>query len=983
MGLPSPFLTPNVDEYSYRLVNLGNGITALIVHDADTDKAAAACDVRVGSLSDPDDLPGLAHFTEHMLFYSSEKYPDEDSYSKFIAEKGGHTNAYTANESTNYHFDCNWDALPDALDRFAQFFVAPLISSDGVDREVNAVDSEHAKNTNSDSWKKLQLWKATANKAHPFSRFATGNKDTLMIKPTAAGISVHDRVRKFHKEHYSAGLMRVVVLGRHSLDEMESMVREKFEMVENRGFKPAQFSDDAVTEVQAGTLIQMVPERDGHSIEIQWPTISEQENYASSPSHYVSFLLGHEGKGSAFALLKMRGWANGLSAGEASTSYSSRSFFMCRVDLTEEGQTHAADVVSIIFAYLALLHGPAGVQEHIFLEMEALARLRFDFRDKLNPYSYVSSLSHGLQVYRPEDLLLAIYSVPLKFDPELICSVVADLSPENARVMWASKALAAECNEVEEWYGTRYSTRPIPEDWTAQWRQAFAQGPSLLGLIDELHLPAPNEFIPSDFSLLKESADVPQCIPQKDSAVKLWMRPDPSFKTPKAVFYLHLHLPEAYASPLSAVLVQLYVRLVNDALSELTYPADVAGLGYSLRSSVPGILLTFSGYHHTLPLLVKSVLSAVIETEVLGDRFEIAAEKLSRDFANMKFEQPYQLALYDLAVAMEVKRFHIDDYETILPQLAAADLATFLPRLFSRCRIEAFCAGNIPVGVAQDLVAAALTHLRERHGSQTPSPSQCHEARVVKLVPGRPALLRRLGPNVANENSAVVVAYQVGPDSARTNALSELLVHIGKRDAFYQLRTVEQLGYLTFCSTYWTLTACTVAFIVQSSVKDAAYLEARVEAFLPKLRDRLVMMPDEEFAAQVNELVKAKLEKPKRLREVAAKNWKEIDDGTMRFKREEEEVAELKMLSPADLLLFFNEVLGSPASRRKFAVHVQSGSCCGQVQAAKNGVDGTASIVTGTGGAVDDSGPLWMLPVDDIDDVFSWKRRQELYPSFR
>lgn len=40
--------------------------------------------VRIGSLDDPDDLPGLAHFTEHMLFYASEKYPSEDEYSKFV-----------------------------------------------------------------------------------------------------------------------------------------------------------------------------------------------------------------------------------------------------------------------------------------------------------------------------------------------------------------------------------------------------------------------------------------------------------------------------------------------------------------------------------------------------------------------------------------------------------------------------------------------------------------------------------------------------------------------------------------------------------------------------------------------------------------------------------------------------------------------------------------------------------------------------------
>jgi len=41
--------------------------------------------VRAGWLSDPPGLPGLAHFTEHLLFFASDKYPEEDEYSKFLA----------------------------------------------------------------------------------------------------------------------------------------------------------------------------------------------------------------------------------------------------------------------------------------------------------------------------------------------------------------------------------------------------------------------------------------------------------------------------------------------------------------------------------------------------------------------------------------------------------------------------------------------------------------------------------------------------------------------------------------------------------------------------------------------------------------------------------------------------------------------------------------------------------------------------------
>lgn len=92
---PPPFEIPAVDEYAYRLIKLDNSIQALLISDPEADKAAAACDVRVGSMSDPTEFPGLAHFTEHMLFYSSKKYPEEDAYSKFISDHGGKTNAYT------------------------------------------------------------------------------------------------------------------------------------------------------------------------------------------------------------------------------------------------------------------------------------------------------------------------------------------------------------------------------------------------------------------------------------------------------------------------------------------------------------------------------------------------------------------------------------------------------------------------------------------------------------------------------------------------------------------------------------------------------------------------------------------------------------------------------------------------------------------------------------------------------------------------
>ena len=64
---------PALDNRSYRVIRLTNKLEALLVHDPDTDKAGAAVNVNVGSFSDADDMPGMAHAVEHLLFMGTKK----------------------------------------------------------------------------------------------------------------------------------------------------------------------------------------------------------------------------------------------------------------------------------------------------------------------------------------------------------------------------------------------------------------------------------------------------------------------------------------------------------------------------------------------------------------------------------------------------------------------------------------------------------------------------------------------------------------------------------------------------------------------------------------------------------------------------------------------------------------------------------------------------------------------------------------------
>ncbi len=70
-----PIKSPN-DKRDYSYFKLPNGMRVLLISDPQTDKAAAALAVGIGSVSNPPERPGLAHFLEHMLFMGTKKYPD-------------------------------------------------------------------------------------------------------------------------------------------------------------------------------------------------------------------------------------------------------------------------------------------------------------------------------------------------------------------------------------------------------------------------------------------------------------------------------------------------------------------------------------------------------------------------------------------------------------------------------------------------------------------------------------------------------------------------------------------------------------------------------------------------------------------------------------------------------------------------------------------------------------------------------------------
>lgn len=90
-----------------------------------------------------------------------------------------------------------------------------------------------------------------------------------------------------------------------------------------------------------------------------------------------------------------------------------------------------------------------------------------------------------------------------------------------------------------------------------------------------LHLPAKNDFIPSDFSIRADTiscdgGNAPKCI-LDEPLMKFWYKLDKTFKLPRANTYFRVTLKGAYSNLRNALLTELFVLLLKDELNEIVY----------------------------------------------------------------------------------------------------------------------------------------------------------------------------------------------------------------------------------------------------------------------------------------------------------------------------------------------------------------------------------------------------------------------------
>ena len=868
----SPF-----DDRDYRVLTLENGLQALLVSDPEADKAAASMNVRVGSAQDPDDLQGLAHFLEHMLFLGTEPYPQSDAYQQYISDNAGSHNAFTAQQDTNYFFDIEPSALPGALDRFSEFFLSPLFNADHLESERNIVHSEYMARIRDESRRENDVLNQLLNPDNPTTGFAVGSRDTLADPEGEA--TLRERVIDFYHRYYDANVMNLAVVAPQPLDELEALVVERFADIPDHDLSAPTIDAPLIDPDTLPRYVERQSLQDRRQLRFYFPIPDPTDEYRTKPTQLIAHLLGDEGDGSLLAVLREAGLADGLSAG-VGRGDGNEALFTVSISLTPAGAERLDDIEATLFAAIEQIRAD-GLAEWRYDEQKSLSEQAFRFQQHGAPQQEATRLAMSLSRYPVEDVQYAAYRMD-GMDSERQQRYLDALTQDNMLRFYSAPDV--ESDTVSPWFNTQWKEQP-----------PTATGQALSGLA----LPEPNPFIASDLTLQGGQDEQPTALIETPTFTT-WHMQDSRFNTPSVEWRVSLQHPSASYSAEEAVLTRLLAGWLNDSLNEPLYPARIAGQSFSAYAHARGITLSFSGWRDGQTPLIEQALEQLQQADISTGAFERVRYQLQREWRNAPQASLTGQASRALGEALLTPQWSTAELLEASQRLEKRHLENFRRRFLDDLYIDAMAVGNLNAEQAQEqanLIRGALTPRLTRDDIPPLTPLEVSSESEI------------LHPHSTREESLVLRYLQGRDTSVEEQARLSVLAQWLDTPFYQQLRTEEQLGYIVNAGYSPMLEAPGISLIVQSPDVDSSTIAERMDAFMEAAEARLNTLSNGELAAHRQAVHDRLNQRDTSLPSMANRYWQATALDEVRFDRREQLAALALDVSVEELQSLWPELL--------------------------------------------------------------------------
>lgn len=878
--------SPN-DDRAYQAFMLPNNLQVVLVSDPTIEVAAVSMGVGVGSFQDPDSQLGLAHYLEHMLFLGTEKYPEPNSFQKFVDENAGVWNAYTAVDHTNYFYQLNAEKLDESLDYFSDYFKKPTFDPQYSDKERNAVNSEWSMGRSQDGWIIYRLSGLTANPEHPAQRLTVGNLETLSDKPDS---KLHDELLAFYDRYYSANIMRLTIVAKQPLAELQAMAEKHFASIANKNIPRPQVTLPGLTDAEKGKVIHFTSLKELKQLIIEFPIKDNSDQWRVKPNIFINNLMTSEEPGTVGEQLRKLGLVDALYGYIAPDNYGNDGFLRVIAEMTDKGMQNRDQIIAAVFGYLDLVK-QQGVDEIYYHEIKAMLQKDFENIAKPQPLQQAMAISRAQFDYPVEHLLDANFIYD-EFDKQAIQAVLNQLRPEDTRIWHISDKEETETSIP--YYEGSYSIRPILADELARW-QTMATSMTF-------SLPPENPLFSQDKAEIVDNKHLKPAKIVDQPGVEAWLAHPQHYREDKGFIELNINVDFAYSSVENLVLASLLNDIYSLQSTTLIDRAGRAGINIGAGlTPEKSQLISISGYANQHPALMKEMIDNFAKLQVNEQEFAQVLDRFVLRKINAKKEPPFRQMFEHRARLIQLSDWSDEEVLAAARKVTRDQLLAYHQSLFGNNLIRVYAFGNYRDEQIRELSLHAAKVMRSKRAT---------EARhLLPHITPKATTKITYTENVEQTDSALLDGWIGTQQSIPEQAAFIVLNGILGNEIFTQLRTNEQMGYVVGSSPASFAEYPMYVMFVQSTNTDVQGIKARLDKFRSEFYQTLQAATPESIEQIKKSEIANLLQKPANFDSEAREHLLDFKWAKFTFDRKERMVAALEQVTKEDVVNLYRDLL--------------------------------------------------------------------------
>ncbi|KAH8583779.1 secreted insulinase like peptidase [Cryptosporidium sp. chipmunk genotype I] len=407
----SSFIKSKVDGSKYKYMKLQNQMAVFLVSNHNFDCSVITLSVGVGSVMDPEELPGLSSLVQESLCLGTNRFFESSNFCNFINSINGKIEMEVYERNSVFTIEVGNQYTSTTLDRLSDMIRNPLFP----EKLFFAKTAEYSGTFESLMNDSEFLFKCVIRDIslddHVFKRLNVLTDNSIKEAREISEINLLEHVKNFYHHQYSSNIMTLVVASGKNLAKLSNEVISNFSLIRNLNIsRPLPFDLARIIRHPHLGVVGNAIHVEAHSMNeliLEFPIDYQEVLWDSSPSFYLEYLLKDNSKTSLSSLLIRKGWILKMEVRTNSHRYSFSSFEI-RFLLTSKGIDKIKSIIQTTF--IALRHIKSSpINQEILVEIQHMLKYKFDYYFDVSPRQISEKIidSFDIKGCSPEEVLIA------------------------------------------------------------------------------------------------------------------------------------------------------------------------------------------------------------------------------------------------------------------------------------------------------------------------------------------------------------------------------------------------------------------------------------------------------------------------------------------------------------------------------------------------------------------------------------------------